>query len=220
MNDRRIFYLTALFSGVLFLASLYLIFSLPSKRELVSQASARENMLEQKHQKLSELLSVKRNLLGNQELLQKALPKEDAVPLLMTQIEGLGKLSGVRVSHLGFSLPQETQESVEVPGSGVSLTVVVTGSYQGLQTFLTNLESTSRLIAVTNLRFSQALEKAESGDLSSTLGVSAHFLPAEADVSLERPITLDISSESFVKLMARVKSLNVYQPVEEERLLE
>lgn len=208
MSDRKILSLTVSLGLVFFLIFLYLASSLPSKRTAVAEAASRRNRLEQKYQQLSNLLSGKSTLYKDQELLLEALPTQDAVPTLMTQVEGLGRLSGVSVSHLGFALPKEKEEKV-------SLTVVAAGSPASLRTFLTNLESTSRVIFVNSFRFSQALEKDGTGEVTSTLGVSAFFLPEVEDVSLDRPISLDMTSEVFTKLIAKVKSLRVYQPVEE-----
>lgn len=213
MSDRRVFYLIVIF-GILFSALfLFSLISLPSKREALAEGLEKRDLLEQKQQRLSSLLSTKGVLTAHQDLLRQALPEEDAIPTLMTQIEGLGRLSGVTVSHLGFSVSPEEEPKAGTPK--VSLTVVITGSQPALQTFLTNLEHTSRLIAVTNLRFSQALEEGLGGEVSSTLGVSAYYLPVEESTVFERAVGLDLTSESFTSLMTRVESLRVHQPVEE-----
>lgn len=218
MSNRQILYLTISIAALFSLISFYFIFSLPSRRSQVGLEVSRKNLLEEKHRQLSELLSLKSRLAETQELLREALPQEEGVPTLMTQIEGVGRLSGVRVTHLGFSLPAET-EGGKAGGTGVAekvtLTVVATGSREALRTFLTNLEKTSRVITITNLRFSQAVEVAGGDEVSSTLGVSAFFLSELDRPPLSQPVLLDMTSKAFTDVIAKVKSLRVYQPVPE-----
>lgn len=214
MSDRRVLSLTVLLGSVFFLFFLYFVFSLPSKRAEVSDSVSRRDRLEKKYDQLSSLLSVKGALSESRGFLLEALPQEEAVPTLMTQIEGLGKLSGVSVSHLGFSLPQKEDGSKGL--KEVLLTVVATGSQASLQTFLTNVEKTSRVIFVNSLRFSQAVEKSGAGEVTSNLGVSAFYFPETGGLALDRLISLDMTSKTFTELLARVKSLRVYQPPAEE----
>lgn len=218
MSNRQILYVTISFAAIFSLISFYFIFSLPSRRSQLGQEVSRKNLLEKKHRQLSELLSLKSGLAGAQELLREALPPEEGVPTLMTQIEGVGRLSGVRVTHLGFSLPVEAEASGgqgKGVAEGVTLTVVATGSREALRTFLTNLEKTSRVITVTNLRFSQVVEATGGDEVSSTLGVSAFFLPEVGRPPLEQPVLLEMTSKEFTDVIAKVKSLRVYQAVPE-----
>ena len=91
------------------------------------------------------------------------------------------------------------------------MTAVVTGSYGALQTFLRNLENTSRVVNVTNFRFSPGQQKEEAAALSVTLGLEAFYL-AEAEAgALETPLTLDTGSKEYVDLIKKVKTLRVYQ---------
>jgi Tfp pilus assembly protein PilO len=208
---------------VLLVPGVFFLSSIPSLRTRISSAQTQLASLQEENRKLSEVLSSIKTIESNLELLQTAIPTADDVPTLMTQLENLGKSSGVTVQHLGFgsgvkeSAPPGGEAGTEAVKKEryqkVSLTVVVTGTYAALEAFLKNLEQTSRVINVTTLRFSPSQE-GESGEakLSATLGVSAYYLPAAAAPSVGEVLTLDLSSSDYIELIKKVKTLRIYRP--------
>lgn len=205
---------------VIFGLGIWGVISLPSKQRQISSAEDNLLVLRQKNERLSGVLSEIKTLESNLEAAKTALPVSDDVPALIMQLEGLAKQSGMTVQHLGFgegkvaTTPAATgaEELKEVGGiKRISLTAVVGGSYGALQTFLLNLESTSRLINATNFRFSLEQKGEEGGGLSVTLGLEAFYLPAAEKVSLETPLTLDTTSKDYIELIRKVKALRVYR---------
>jgi len=196
--------------------AIFQFLSVPSKRQ---QVTVFENDLvaaRQKSEKLSEILSEIKTVESNLEVVQQALPVEDDVPALLTQLEQVAKQSGVGVQHLGFgegAKPSDEAEEAESKGGikTISLTAVVDGSYSALQTFLRNLEDTSRVINVTNFRFSPAQKKEEGATLSVTLGLEAFYLAGVESVAAEVPLTLDTGSKDYIELIRKVKALRVYR---------
>lgn len=208
-----------LLAAVVFLApGVFFLLSIPSRQAEVSAARDRLSLLQEKNKKLSDVLSNVKTIESNLELVQTAVPTADDVPMLMTQLENLGKSSGVTVQHLGFGGGKEAagagnQEEVAKPAAlqKVSLTVVVTGTYAALESFLKNLEQTSRVINVTTLRFSPSREgEGEEAKLSATLGVTAYYLP-EASSPEGGALTLDLASSNYIELIKKVKTLRVYR---------
>ena len=139
---------------------------------------------------------------------------------LIMQLSQMAQESGMTVQHLGFGegktspTPKEAgaEEAAEAGGlKTISLTAVANGSYEALRTFLRNLETTSRLINVTNFRFSQEQKEGEGGGLSVTLGLEAFYLPTVEKVSLDAPLTLDTTSKDYTELVRKIKALRVYQ---------
>ena len=195
--------------------AIFQFLSVPPKRQQIVAYERDLAAARQKSEKLSEILSEAKTIEGNLEVAQKALPVEDAVPTLITQLEQVAKQSGVGVQHLGFG-GGEGDEEAEASRSEVktiSLTTVVDGSYSALQTFLRNLENTSRVVNVTNFRFSPAQEKeGEESALSVTLGLEAFYLADTESVSAEVPLTLDTSSKEYIDLIRKVKALRIYRP--------
>ncbi len=184
--------------------------SIPSKRQEIAAGKNQLLILQQKNEKLSGVLSEARALEGNLEMVRQALPTTDDVPALLLQLEEIAKQSGVAVQHLGFGGEKVAEESVEEPGGvvkSVSLTAVVTGSYDALRTFFSNLEETLRIVNVTNFRFSPTQQKEAENALSITLGVRAFYLDEVTEISIEEPLILDTSSKEYVDLIKRVKQL-------------
>ncbi len=205
-----IFLVGVLISGL----GVFQISSIPSQRQKIGVAEGGLLALRQKSEKLSGILSEIKTIGSNLEVVRGALPAADDVPALIMQLEQISKTSGVTVQHLGFGEGKAVVEKAE-EGAGVrkiSVTVVVTGSYASLQTFLRNLEGASRVVNVTNFRFSPAQQKeGEEAVLSVTLGVEAFYLAEVQDVSPETPLTLDTTSKDYVDLIRKVKSLRVYK---------
>ncbi len=196
--------------------AIFQLMSIPPKRQQIAAAENDLAAARQKSEKLSEILSEAKTIESNLEAVQQALPAEDDVPALITQLEQLAKQSGVSVQHLGFgegAEPSSEAEGAESRGEikTISLTVVVDGSYGALQTFLRNLESTSRIVNVTNFRFSPAQKKEEGAALSITLGLEAFYLAATESVPANTPLTLDTASKDYIELIKEVKALRVYR---------
>lgn len=209
--------------GVLILGlAVFQLLSLPSRSQKIKTAESELVILRQKNEKLSEILSEIKTLESNAQVVQTALPVSDDVPTLIMQLEQIAKQSGMVVQHLGFgegkgaSAPRASEasrEAEEKETAGVkkiAVTMVVTGSYPSLQTFLQNLENTSRVVNVTNFRFSPGQKEEEAG-LSITLGVEAFYLAGVESVAPETPLTLDTTSREYIELIRKVKALRVYR---------
>ena len=210
--------------GVVFLAlAVFQFLSVPSQRQRIAAAESEFMVVRQKNERLSEILSEVKTIESNLEVVRQALPAADDVPALIMQLEQVAKQSGVGVQHLGFgggeaeTTPRASEASREGEGvegaveKKISLTAVVTGSYGALQTFLRNLESTSRVVNVTNFRFSPGQQKEEGAALSVTLGLEAFYLAEVEELAPETPLTLDTGSKEYIDLIRKVKALRVYK---------
>jgi Tfp pilus assembly protein PilO len=210
-----------LFGVVVLVLSAYQGLQIPKQRRLIAARQETLETLKSKNRALGEVLSRIKTVGSNQELLKQAVPVSDDVPYLMTQLERVGKDSGVVVRHLGFSVAKkssgadgEEAKNETVGGAKkISLTVVVTGTYSNLLSFLKNLERTSRVITVTNLKFSPATqEEGEAEGLSATIGVTSYYLEEPQQLSIDTPLDLDLSSPEYVDVIKKVKELRVYEP--------
>jgi len=201
--------------------TIFQILSLPSRRQKVEAAKNELVILRQRNGKLSELLSEIKTLESNAEVAKTALPVSDDVPALIMQLSQIAKDSGITVQHLGFEgkvveTPEvrPSSEVGEAKSGGsikkIAVTMVVTGSYPALQTFLQNLESASRIVNVTNFRFSPG-QKGEEAGLSITLGVEAFYLAEVESVPPGAPLTLDTASKDYIELIKKIKALKVYK---------
>lgn len=202
--------------------TIFQFLSLPSRSQNIKTVENELVILRQKNEKLSGILSEIKTLESNAEAVQTTLPVSDDVPTLIMQLEQIAKQSGMTVQHLGFgggegaAAPRASEasrgaEEKETTGvRKISVTMVVTGSYPSLQTFLQNLEGASRVVNVTNFRFSPMQKEGEAA-LTITLGVEAFYLAAAESVPPETPLTLDTASKEYIELIRKVKALRVYR---------
>ena len=184
------------------------------KREK-KQVDARLEKLQKKRSMLEELLAYKGTLTDNFNLLNTALPSEDEVPLLMTQVQQIATDSGVSMSSLKYAggKKAETGKKATVATADlgrVRLQAVVEAQYMFLQGFISNLEGASRVINTDSIKFSsRAKEKAV---VSATLDLVSYYLPIpEEKVVVDAPIALDLGAPEFVELLNKVKALRVYE---------
>jgi len=195
-------------AGLVFLALAIFQFSaIPAKRRQLATAENDLVIARQKSEKLGKILSEVKMVAGDLEMVRTALPAGDDVPTLITELEQVAKESGVSVQHLGFG--EGKKETAE---GKITLTAVVSGSYSALQTFLQNLETISRVVNVTNFRFSPTQKTEGEPSLSITLGLEAFYLVGAETASSEAPLTLDTSSSEYLEVMKKVKELRVYRP--------
>ncbi len=195
--------------------------SVPTLRQKIGTAENELVVLRQKNAALSEILSEIKTMESNAEVVRTALPVSDDVPALIMQLEQIAKDSGLTVQHLGFegttaapAKGEPASPDEEASRGGVkktAVTMVATGSYPSLQTLLQNLENASRVVNVTNFRFSSVQKEGEVG-LSVTLGLEAFYLAEAESVAPAAPLTLDTSSKEYVELIRKVKALRVYRP--------
>jgi len=217
MKPLRITGLLFLLGLIILALSIWGFLSLPARRQEIASAEARLLLYRQKAEALSQFLSFAKSLKRDLTLVQAAIPPEEDVPTLMTQLEDLGKLSGMRVQYLGFGGSEKTKSPAggkEVPSGElkeISLTVVATGPVASLSSFLSNLEQTSRIITVDSFRFSPLRGGQNTDELSATLGVKAYYLPVRESVAPEAPLTLDPSSSDYIEVMKKVKALKIYK---------
>lgn len=209
-------------TGLIFLGAavalalgVFQVLSIPSLRQEIAIAEEDLAVLRQKNEHLSEILSQTRTVESNLEVLQTALPVNDEVPALIMQLEKIAKQSGMSVQHLGFGQSGGSTEESRSGVETISLTAVIDGSYPSLQTFFRNLERASRVIHVTNFRFSSAQKKGGEegggGGLSVTLGAEAFYLDEIKEVTINTPLTLDTTSKDYTELVRKVKALRVYR---------
>lgn len=196
------------------------------RRDRVAQAESKLEILGEKYEFLIELQSARGILSEDAELLDIALPSEDAVPALMTQVQRIASESGVRLQALQFGggggrVEGEPEvEAVGQVGSGeslievgvVSLQAVAEGPFVNIRIFLYNLERAVRLISVEEVRFSTASAGGTSGRLVATLRLSSAYLSSKSPGTVESPLQLSLSDPEFLTLMDFLKTLRVYEP--------
>ncbi len=190
--------------------------SLPQIKNLItlsgdnSKSTAYFNSISKKATKLTDLLSLHEVLNSNLALVDDALPGEEMIPEMMNQIERISTESGVYLKGLYFGLKSADNKKV-TEASVVSLQVEVHGPYANLRIFLENLEKSSRLITTENLRFDSIDTKEEGETLKATSTLVAYYVSKPKNISLSKPMTLDLSSKKLNETLAKLKELKPYR---------
>ena len=193
---------------------------LPLLKEDIAQKAALEDQLSKKVDNLSKLVNFKQVVDENVALVSNALVSEALVPQLLTQIDLIAQEAGLKVDKLSYSFsdPAKTTAPVAagapVPPPALYSSVVVNlgavGSYNQLGAFLENLESAARLVDVSTFRYTMNEDK-ESSALQITVILQSPYLFVDSSAVTDDPVTLDISSKSFVDLVNKVKALKLYE---------
>lgn len=184
---------------------------LPEKKAQIEQLTQKDQILGDKIQKLNDLNDFKDIIQEDSTIIDLALPSEARVPLLLTQVQKIALDSGLTITNLTYAPMQGSEKN---KANLVNVLLTAKGNYKQCITFLKSIESASRLIDLSTLRFTTS-NKELPGNLETTaldmnVGLYSAYLPAEAQAIVESPITVDIRGNEFVSLINKLKSLKVY----------
>ena len=204
-------FIVPVISGSLSLALLALLIypSMGKITELeleVEQKTTLANQLESKVKKLNDLADFKSSVEENNALVAKALSVEPLVPQLLTQIDLIGRESGIGVSKLSYSTSGTSQAAAAY--NIVSINLGSNSTFAQLVTFLGNLESAARLINVNSLRYGY---DNDAGTVSSTFILVSPYVQVQSTAVTDDPITFDLSDKRFQDVMSKLKALRYYE---------
>lgn len=179
----------------LFTVSFFLFFAI--KPTLTTIAQLTKTISDQKivYQKLAEKISnleeaqiVYNNLAPDLYLLDEALPKTPELASLIKQIEALSRLAGVNLNTISFS-PVSIKKS-KLPGgetpivSIVEFTLLISGDYPQLKSFIKSTSSLRRIILVDSFGFKSGSsdgEKSTDQGLRLNINGKAYFMEPIAE---------------------------------------
>lgn len=195
-------------AGLVFLVIVPGVASIRNQRETKVRREEELESFREKVRKLDTLSSQIRELERSLSLVTNALPDEDKIPELMTQLQGMADEAGVVVSNLqygGGGGKGREEKSGEV--ESIRFQMGVEGEYPKIEGLFKLFEQASRAVLLD--RFGLSTRKEAS--MSANLAVSSFFLAPPDKARIDTPITLDLSSSSFRDAMARVGALKVYE---------
>ena len=103
---------------------------------------------------VNKLLGQYQSLTDIQNSISMVLPREEEVPLVVQQIQGIAALSNMTITGLSLQYPPikpVPKDSLVKPANIVRITVKLIGDYRNLQTYLQGLETNIRLMDVNSL---------------------------------------------------------------------
>lgn len=168
--------------------------------------------LKEKYVRLTDLLAHQEALESDLSFIDAALPEKENIPELLSQIEKIASESGVsiRALHFGTGPSEPGKAGKEKKYSTVQLQAEADGSYANLGSFLTNLENASRLIFVDSLRFSQETIR-DTQRLRVSLALTSFYVSLPGEITLSRPVTLNLNSPSLSNVLEVIKPLRIYK---------
>ena len=181
--------------------------TIKNRREVKARKEEELERLREKSRKLDTFSSQIRDLEKNLSLATKALPDEDKIPELMTQLQIMAAESGVSVSSLQYSGGSRKGKGEEKGVENVQLKMGVEGEYQGIKRLFELIEEASRVVLLDQFSL---LARRESS-MSANLMLSSFYLAPPDRVEVEAPISLSLSAPDFQAVMRRIEALKVYE---------
>jgi hypothetical protein len=153
-------------------------------------------------------------LAENYEISLSAIPVEPSVPLFMTQIEVAAKEAGLAVRRLSFVKEGQSRDKNNKNDDGSVATITVNcvfgGDISSLAKYLSFLESSRRLVEVSNVRVNaEKSDKGEYADYEINLTVLGYYMPFKSLKDGEEVFPIDLKKEKGV--IGEIASFRTYE---------
>ena len=182
---------------------------MPKLKDELSKKNTLKQDLTKKSLLLKKLIDFKAMLDENSTLVDKVLVSEGNVPQLLDEVNQMATSSGLKVARLSYSYGDisEQKEGEKPPYNKVNVSLATEGSYDQVILLMQSIENAARVAYATGFRYS--LEE-ESKNLYATFSIESPYLFVKSDAVTDDPLTLDITSPSFVDFINRIKGLKYY----------
>jgi Tfp pilus assembly protein PilO len=138
----------------------------------------------------------------------QAIPSENDVPALLTQVELIAQKSGVAVVALQYGGELASEEEAATSAE-VRVTFSPKGSFSSLLRLLQEFEKASRVIDVETVKYS-AQEGAGYSMLQAEL-VLVSYYTSTPTLKVNTPITLDFDNTNFEENVQTLSKLTLYE---------
>ena len=173
-------------------------------REKVEEREELLAKLEQKNSVLSKYASQINDLDTDLLLVRNAVPREEKIPELMTQIQDMAREASVSISGLQYGGSKSGKED-EV--KSVQLQLSVEGEYSQIEELFKLFENSSRIVVLNQF----GLRNQHEASTSANLGLSSFYLKAPDKTKIEEPIEEDFTSDPFKKIIEKIEDLKLYE---------
>lgn len=173
----------------------------------ISTEDARLAILKEKVVKLSDLDKQTDTLKSEFGLFEKAITTESKVPELLTQIQTVSTISGVRITSLQFS--GET-EGMKGTLREVRLRYGSEGTLTNLSNLLKNFESSSRVVDLESLRYHLRIDQTTGLSLIGTEAILLAFYTPEPILVPENQVTFSLSDPDYIIRSEFTQTLTQY----------
>lgn len=137
---------------------------------VIGKKSAANKQITTNYNNLKQLQGEYNGLGSLRDTIATALPTKPSLPQLWAMMENIGNSSGVGISPVSSASPSDAEAPA---GGGVQqlpITVSAQGSYTAIQSFLANMELSSRPLRVTNVAISGT-----NNQIQATMTVTTYY---------------------------------------------
>lgn len=174
---KNINYLIIIFAGVLFVLVFGSLFLMPKYQDFAMQNSE----IKIKKQELEEVKKYYTNINQTMQELQKygdqiskidsSLPSDFSLASLLNFLQQTSSQSGLVLKNISpVNITQEKDSKIKI----ISLSTVVTGSYQDFKKLLNSLEKSARLVEIESISFTSPDKKEKVTNFDFTLKVKVY----------------------------------------------
>jgi Tfp pilus assembly protein PilO len=172
---------------IIFFAAFAIRPTLVTVAELIKKIDDQQKVLDQMKKKSAALASAQQEYMSAQNLiplLNQAVPQDESLPELITQIEGAA--ADHQVAYESFTLGDVTYAQNNTPhdsdSENRSITLSLSGNYETVKNFITDLIRLPRLLSVNTLSFGKPNQNSSSEtnkDLQINLNLKTYHLAPE-----------------------------------------
>ncbi len=159
--------------------------------------------LEEKRALLSRYASQSQRVDSALEVVRHAIPLEDEVPEVMTQLQDMADISRVVVSNLTYRSGSKEEEDLKT----VEMNFGFDGDFSNVKGLFELMENASRIVVADQFN----LKVQEEASMSASLSLKSFFMPAPTKAKVEEPLEDIFSSNNFNEALDSVRDLDVYE---------
>lgn len=158
-----------------------LVSNLMLNARVIGKKSTASKQINTNYDNLKGLQSDYNGLGALRETASNALPTRPELPLLWAMMENIGNSSGVSTSSVTSVVTSDVDAPAGGPVQQLPITVSVQGSYEAIQTYLKNIELSTRPLRVVNVTLSGT-----SNSVQANLLITTYYQgPADLNVGSE-----------------------------------
>ncbi|GIW69664.1 MAG: hypothetical protein KatS3mg101_0411 [Patescibacteria group bacterium] len=214
--------------GLLITVSLFFFYIKPTykkindmKAELVSKSAILE-VLNTKASALTKMKDYDAVLKEDAEMVERLYASESNVPQLLDEVHQIATNAGMTVDRLNYSYSgsgattetnpdaTSTQRKEDVSGI-VNVTMSITGTYDQMIVFMQEIERAARIAYVTTFRFGATSDENDGSLINVNVNVDSPYMYVQSVAVTDDPITLDVTSPSFISFINSIKDYKYYE---------
>jgi len=159
-----------------------LVDSMMLNAKVIGKKSEASKQINANYDALKGLQSEYTGLGSTRETITTALPTKPSLPQLWAMMENIGNSSGVTTNSVASTVTTDVEAPAGSSVMQLPITVSVQGSYAAVQTYLSNLELSTRPLRVTNVTLSGT-----NNVTQATLSITTYY-QGKANLNVESEV--------------------------------